>query len=386
MFRRNAHAICSPGDAPIGGFLFTAPDWVWGEPLTFSDDGEFQAAYLVFLEQMVSTSPEDVTIWIVTHERTLPKVRDWAIRSAFSQRVHAFSVDDRCRFTVWARDLFLVTRNHSVLTALAPCKFPRADDEELARRAAIGVELSFARSDLFFQGGNVVADDRAILIGADDPNIFLRSKFNASSGLTQAEYSRRVCPVQSCLVLGSREWTCMETIVPLRERLGWRERRFAGSPPESRQPAYHLDMYISPLGNGEIAVGDTALARGMASHSLVDEGINAALDETAETLANFGYEVTRAPLPILPHDDAEARLRTWYLASPFNTIADPWTQTVWLPLVAGSTSDRALKNIDDFHAAIWRKAGYRTIGLLGLDPILQRLGGPRCLAQVLPRY
>lgn len=386
MPNEGVYAICSPGDAPIGGLLFTAPDWIWSKPLTFSNDGEFQSAYLTFLGQMAGTLPADVTLWIVTHRRALSKVRDWISNSAFSRNVRTIPVEDGCRFTVWARDLFLVTRSSAGLAALAPCEFPRADDQRLARAAARGLNLSFVRSDLFFQGGNVVTNDRVVLVGVDDAHMFLQWRSQRGAAITLADYARRLCPLQTCLVLGSSSWTCAETIKPLQEREGWRERRFAGSPPQSRQPVYHLDMFVTPLGKGRLAVGRTALACEMVACAQADDGIDIALDEIAGTLTNFGFEIVRAPLPILPNDDAVSRLRTWYFASPLNAIADPWTGTVWLPRLAGSNPDHKLAAIDEFHAAMWRESGYQVIGLHGFDPILRRLGGPRCLAQILPEY
>ena len=386
MPNEGSYAICSPGDAPVAGLLFAAPDWVWSEPLTFSDDGAFQSAYLEFLGQMAATLPTDVTLWIVTHRRALAKVADWISGSASARNVRTIAVEDECRFTVWARDLFLVTRSESGLAALAPCEFPRADDSRLASDAARGLDLSFIRSELFFQGGNVVPVDGVVMVGVDDANMFLQSRPRSGAEPTLADYARRLCPLQRCLVLGSSSWTCAETIKPLQEREGWRERRFAGSPPQSRQPIYHLDMFVTPLGKGRLAVGKAALANEMAECARADTDVDVALDEIAATLTDFGFEIMRAPLPILPKDDARCRLRTWYFASPFNAIADPCTGTVWLPRLAGSNPDHDLAAIDDFHSAMWRDSGYRVVGLHGLDPIFRRLGGPRCLVQILPEY
>src|SRR4051812_457055 len=125
MPNERVYAICSPGDAPIAGLLFTAPDWIWSEPLTFSDDGEFQSAYLDFLGQMAGTLPAEITLWIVTHRGALSKVDEWISNSALSRNVRTIPVEDDRRFTVWARDLFLVTRSSSGLGVLAPCEFPR---------------------------------------------------------------------------------------------------------------------------------------------------------------------------------------------------------------------------------------------------------------------
>jgi hypothetical protein len=386
MPNERVYAICSPGDAPIAGLLFTAPDWIWSEPLTISSDGEFQSAYLAFLGQMAGTLPADATLWIVTHRSALSRARDWISNSAFSRSVRTIPVEDDCRFTVWARDLFLVTRSSAGLAALAPCEFPRADDERLASDVARGLDLPFVRSDLFFQGGNVVANDRVVMVGADDANMFLEWRSQRGAAITLADYARRLCPLQTCLVLGSSSWTCAETVEPLQEREGWRERRFPGSPLNSRQPVYHLDMFVAPLGKGRVAVGRTSLACEMAACAQADEGIDIALDEIAGALTNSGFEIVRAPLPILADDDAEFRLRTWYCASPLNAIADPWTGTVWLPRLAGADTDHELAAIDEFHAAMWRESGYRVIGLQGFDPIFRRLGGPRCLAQILPEY
>jgi hypothetical protein len=378
-------AIYVPSLVPLGELAFTAPDWVWDPPLEHADDALFQAAYLGFLDQMLATAPPEVTVTILTHELALARAHSWvnARRQAGTRLV---PIDNTCRFTVWARDLFLVRLGAGGPTAFAPCAFPRAQDEEFAPMAAAALGLPFERSDVFFQGGNVIADERAILIGADDHAITLSGRPERAPRMSAAHFARRLAASHHALVLSARGFSRTQNYLPLDGREGWLERHHAGSPPDSRQPVYHLDMSLAPLGDGRIAVGDIRLARDILAVGTTDIALDLALDDIAQQLVRAGYVVTRAPLPLLSYDDIESKVRTWYFASPLNVISDPIRRRVWVPVLANGADANGLAAINQFHTKLWRAAGFDVIPLNGLDPILRRLGGPRCLAQAVPRH
>ena len=365
--------------------MFTAPDWVWDPQFDHTDDARFQVAYLGVLDQMLTTTPSDVMVTILTHDCAVARAREW-VRKRRQAGVRVVPIDGTCRFTVWARDLFLIRVGTAGPSVLAPCAFPRAGDKAFAPLAARALGLPFERSDLFFQGGNVIADERAILIGADDHAITLSGRPRCAPPLSTARFARQLAGPHRALVLAARGFSCTQNFQPLDGQAGWLERHHAGSPPESRQPVYHLDMCLAPLGGGRIAVGDTRLARDLLAVGPLDPAIDRALDDIALQLTRAGYAVTRAPLPLLPYDDQRARVRTWYFASPLNVICDPLRYCVWLPTLAEGADPRGLATINQVHAALWRAAGYEVIALTGIDPILRRLGGPRCLAQATPRH
>jgi len=364
--------------------VFTAPDWVWGPPLDDADDHRFQAAYLDFLDQMLRTTPTNVTTILLTHDRACALAYEWA-NERRKTALQVLPIIDKCRFTVWARDPFLIMQGPDGPSALAPCAFPRAHDQDFAPQAAAALELPFERSDVFFQGGNVIADDRAILIGADDHAMTLRGRPEGKRSLSAASFARRIASPHRALVLAARGYSCAQSYVSFKGREGWLERLHAGSPPNSQQPVYHLDMFLAPLGAGRIAVGDTRLARNFLASTHIDNSLDGALDDIARRLARAGYTITRAPLPLLFRDNMAAKVRNWYFASPLNVISDPVARRVWVPTLSEGAESGGLASINAFHAAMWRAAEFEVIPLNNLDPILRRLGGPRCLAQALPR-
>ena len=109
-------------------------------------------------------------------------------------------------------------------------------------------------SSLYFAGGNLLADERHAFVGAD----LIRDNV-ADLELSPEEIVRR-----------------------FREELG-REVLVVG---ESPQPAAHLDMILTPLGNDRVAVADSGRGAGIVADELARRPESIAVFER-EAMANF---------------------------------------------------------------------------------------------------
>ena len=105
----------------------------------------------------------------------------------------------------------------------------------------------------------------------------------------------------------------------------WVEELYAGNEPGTRQPIFHIDMFLSLAGRGadgryRVLVGDPREAARLTGETLQPHAMAAVFDDVARDLAGRGYDVTRTPLPLVYADDVDARVRSWYFATSNNVL------------------------------------------------------------------
>lgn len=194
--------------------------------------------------EIVNGLPESTSVLILTNDRaafTTPG-------SQTSDRVRFVELPLHAPLTIWPQDPFLVLSGGDQTVLLASKTFARADDRLMAPAIASELGYRLEASKLSFEGGNIVSDRRHVLIGADtirrnavdldvtDVEIALRF---------EAELGRRV------IVVGP-----------------------------SPQPVAHLDMMVTPLGNGRFAVADAGLGADVAETALARDPDSVAAFET----------------------------------------------------------------------------------------------------------
>jgi len=154
----------------------------------------------------------------------------------------------------------------------------------------------------------------------------------------------------------------------------------------SRQPIFHIDMFITPAGNRRILVGDPVLASRMIGIALPEGFPVSAFDEIADDLQGEGFAVIRNPLPFAYFDDPDSRLRDWFYASANNCWVE-CTETggrVWLPEY-GFGAWPELKVTDEANAAIWREMGFEVERVGDFLPLVDQLGSLNCASKILER-
>jgi len=168
-------------------------------------------------------------------------------RSAFTvarndrpERVRFLDVPFASPITIWTQDPFLVLAGPDrEVTLLTSKDFERADDRMMAEVIARETGFRVKASGLFFEGGNIVSDRDHVLIGA---NTIRRNAVE----LDVAE---------------------PEVVLRFEEELG-RQVLVVGPFP---QPIGHIDMMLTPLGDGRIALADAASGARIAEQALKED-------------------------------------------------------------------------------------------------------------------
>ncbi|MDX1460681.1 MAG: agmatine deiminase family protein [Xanthomonadales bacterium] len=347
---------------------------------------------------LVNGLPQNSQVLILTNDRAAFTTASghWPERLSFVE----LPADNP--ITMWTQDPFLVLGRpdgDAGVTLLKSKTFDRSGDAAMAGHVARRAGYEVRSSGLYFEGGNVVSDQQFVLIGANtirynalklelsEPEVVLRF---------EAELGRRV------LVVGPFP-----------------------------QPIAHIDMMLTPLGGGRIAVGDSRMGAELAEAALrespaeveafeefcedqffghpsiasvrgpdgelisapeirgktgemaeISRSIAPVLDGIAGALAQHGYRVERIPLLYGgPERDREGPgERDFSAAYPMLTYNNVLITgaDVYLPRYGWSRMDRAA-------ADMWSSLGFDPRPIEGLTISAMYGGALRCSVKVLER-
>jgi hypothetical protein len=259
--------------------------------------------------------------------------------------------------TTWARDRWLSLEPESPgrpVTILAPREeagarvWPeRAGDQRVAlsiERALIG-QVRATRSVLAFDGGDFVADEHTVFV---TPAVLRR---NLGSSVDTAE-----------ALVDHLERITHKRVILL---------------PEA--PEHHAGMFMMPVGDKTLLVGDPSLAAGLEDSSgwplsSPDFGqeTQARFDAVARACTRAGYRVVR--MPVVPDRDG----RTWL--TPLNGILEQrdGKKRVFMPVYDGAMGLAAEAT------RIWKDLGYQVMPI-DCSATYRHFGSLRCLVNVLRR-
>lgn len=210
---------------------------------------------------------------------------------------------------------------------------------------------------LHIEGGNVVANDRHVFVGA---NVF---EENDLQGLSGAHVNRELLRVlgRPFVAVGDE-----------RQRVPWS----------------HVDMYLTPVDNETILLGSSAVAYMLlANHpealaplcDLIDDDTTLQqlanrghlLDSVAEQLGTYSYDVYRLPVLIDPHED--------WMVTYNNVLLEErdGRRVVYLPVYEIPLLDQAAE-------AVYRGLGF-DVHPINVSGIFEHGGTVRCIANVIAR-
>jgi len=314
-----------------------------------------EQAYRQFLGQL----PSDVTVHVVCPDR-----------AAFDDLVGRMGpvacplqpVVVGHEITCWSRDRWLALEPAGYgkpIVLLSPRAeagaelWPlRAGDarvaDDLAR--ALGRRVLSQRSELYFDGGDFLADDRTVFVA---PAVLRRN------------LQRTVQTEEELIDLLAR--TLQRRIVLFKEA-----------------PEHHVAMYMMTVGDGAVLVGDPSLAKALLPNEAVaglcptgggadfSEGTQRLFDSVAEQCRAAGYRVVR--VPTVPGRDGRTYLT--YL----NVVIDQrdGRRIVYLP-----TYD-AVPRLNEAAAETWRSLGYE-VRPVDCSAVYSHFGTLGCLVNVLGR-
>jgi len=348
---------------------------------------------------IVNGLPEDTSILLLVND---PGAFEIAA-DGWPQRLDVAELPNDNSITIWTQDPFLVLDGPGGPTLLASKTFERAGDSLMATKIAERTGYRLVVSELDFEGGNIVSDSENILIGANT------IRYNAVElGLGEAEVVRR-----------------------FQDELG-RAVLVVGPVP---QPVAHIDMMLTPLGDGRIALADAAEGARIATEALRTEpdavadferyceeyffghpairevtgkggqafsppdvsgktgdmialsrAIAPILDGIATSLEGYGYRVERIPFLFggpesNDQSDPDESTRAAYPMLTYNNVLIERTvgsAVVYLPRYGWAVMDAAA-------AAAWEHIGFEPRPIDGLTISAMYGGALRCAVKVLER-
>lgn len=313
---------------------------------------------------------------------------------------------DYLAFSVWAEDGYVAVTDGGGDQArtflVEPFSFPRYGDSLIADLVAEATDVQSTQVPLYFQGGNVLAGDDFILIGADYLTRTLETWRDAAPVvLGEGPPAQQVADLfvrsfgadHDLHFVGLRRPIPEELLARRRFRQDgedWTEDVGAGA--GSLQPVFHIDMFLSLAGRDpgtgryRVLVGSPAAAAEILGEPVPDHALAPAFDEVALGLERLGFQVARTPLPRVYVDYPEDRLRQWYFATSNNCLVEITgdSNRVWLPTY-GHGPWEALTATDDANRAVWEGLGFDVVQVGDFHPFAQNLGALHCIKKYLSR-
>jgi hypothetical protein len=348
---------------------------------------------------LVNGLPASTRFFILTNDRSAFTVA----RNDRPERIRFLDLPFENPITIWTQDPFLVlTGPGGEITLLTSKDFERADDRMMADVIARHAGYQVKASGLFFEGGNIVSDREHVFIGANTIR-------------------------RNALALDVSE---AEVVLRFEEELGRRVLVVGPFP----QPVAHIDMVLTPLGDGRVALADAAAGAGLAARMLREEPKSVArfegwceehffgdpsirevagvdgpvtapdvrgrtgemiersrkiaplLDGVARSLEGYGYRVERIPFlfggpEIYPAAENDRSMRAAYPMLTYNNVLveeDSSGKLVYLPRYGWPAMDEAARQA-------WGRLGFATRPIDGLTISAMYGGALRCAVKVLAR-
>ena len=402
--RPSAPSLVASAHGAIERLLLTIP--------SYAVEGGAGNPYAVVYRDLLRKLPAQTALVILTHDAVAGDVRGWltAAGRTTDGRDTVVATDDFLGFSVWAEDPYVVIthddadpdagapgRGHAFVE---PAAFPRYGDALVAEHVTRAAEVDLFQAPLHLQGGNVLIGDDFFFIGVDYPlltfaeGILTAPAQGGEDALVRDVYRRYLDAERTFVPVGTT------LPVPPAERrefrlqgATWIEDVYAGNAPGTRQPIFHIDMFVSlagrdAAGRARILVGDPREAARLQRLAGQPHAMAPVFDDIARDLASRGFAVTRTPLPLVYSDDPDARVRSWYFATSNNVLVhapQAGRPTVYLPTYAHGPFADTLAATDRRNAEIWDGLGYDVVALADFHPFAINLGAAHCIKKYLSR-
>jgi hypothetical protein len=383
-------------DGAIKRMLFTVPLWAVTTD-RLGADNPYGSAYRDLLLKL----PTGVEPLVLTHRSGATEVERWLADAGLASSSTVVEAEDYLGFSIWAEDGYVALHDpdRDVSGLVEPAFFPRYGDALVADYVRTEGNLGTYQAPLYFQGGNVLVGDDFFLIGIDYPTRTLaRGIVRPRPGQRPVEllhdlYRRFFDQRRAPLFVGTTLLVPAEQTREF-EQDGetWTEFLYRGNEPGTRQPLFHIDMFISLAGRGEdgrytLLVGDPREAARLTGEELRPEATAEVFDNIAEQLARLNFDVRRNPLPLTYVDDRECRERLWYFATANNALVHRPAngETVVLLPSYGHGPYERLQVTDERNKQVWEELGFEVRMLGDFHPFAVGLGAVHCIKKYLNR-
>lgn len=395
---KHNHRLVSSIHGAIKTILLTLPPWIFFPKEKPKEVGIIEK-YTTAFEAIISTLPLDTEIIILTHKRTEARLYQWLEKFGVEDRTAAVFAEDNLSFTMWAEDAFCICKevNGKQSVFIEPLHFNRADDKEIADMLALTRPHWEQREvPLYFQGGNILIGDDFWFIGGDylqeSINLGLVKPTNNSPSLEiiKKVFSKYIDDTRELITIKSQFSIPEESIrcIKINGEL-WSEILYRGNKPNTIQPLFHIDMFLSLAGKNKngiytILVGDPKMASQLLGEELPEGAMQETFDDIAMQLLAKGFNVIRNPMPLIYDDDDVEKIRYWYFATGNNVIVQDTPKIVWLPTY-GYDEWENLSITDNKNKEIWEALGYEVKMLPNFHPFAAKLGAAHCITKYIAR-
>lgn len=362
--------------------------------------GRFFDEHRDLVEHVLRLGADIDRLSLIVHRSAIGGVRRMAASLNVRAKLDIIPAPNAASLWSWTQDKFLAqcdgtTQDTLLLTST------HADDDTARFVAQVKGVICRPDSPIWFEGGNVLVDDDFYLVGADILDMWCRTHVGAND---KTPGDRRLAKTLATawdsdrrpIFIGIEKGLARRGLTQFQYTPGdwsWMERIDQSiSQSGSRQPIFHIDMFLSLAGPGRdgkhrILVGDPALASRMIGTKLPPGVPIKVFDEIARSLHAQGFTVIRNPLPLIYTDDVDARLREWFYASSNNCLTERCADgrnRVWLPQYGSGDWD-CLQATDAANARIWEELGYEIVPAGNFLSLADQLGSLNCLVKVLTR-
>ena len=321
----------------------------------------------------------------------------------WKDRVQFIETEQALDLTIWPQDPFLVIDKNDQPHLLVSNEFKRAEDIAMPEIVANHLGWTLERSELLFEGGNIVSDNDYVYIGANTI-VYNAMKYEKPGD---------------------------EIVRQFQQELG-RQVMVIGPAP---QPIGHIDMMLTPLGNKHLLLADAGWGARLAktdlqtqpdlvhqfeqqsmdqffghpnikqlvnsggeiikppemvgaTHSAIDdsEKLGVILDALAAQLQEAGFKVSRIPYlaqkPQQPDPDSkDTTSRPGYPQITYNNVlleSSAADKTAYIPAYGWPALDEAARKV-------WLDLGYTTKVIDGFTTTAMYGGALRCSVKVLKK-
>ncbi|MEQ8190062.1 MAG: hypothetical protein ABRQ39_18975 [Candidatus Eremiobacterota bacterium] len=373
--------------------------------LTFGRLGDMEHNYLEAMKTFIAKMPSAKFTILTSSEGDKEKlqnfVEQWAKEGAVSEPGRVQISASNNDFSIWAQDSTLVVGNNVV--EQDRMWFPGSGDGAVASELAkVNPEVKYKKMEgIFIDGGNQLATDDTVFVGSDAVAFAIKdmkrypSKYDKITGELKIDNAKSLGQEELVKTMMDRTFPHQKVVV-----IGYK----------GEQPAFHIDMAMTPLGKTDpetgkkvITVGDPSMAlnilkdikekepekfasyekslseklhgwnrnplEGLFEHLKDDRALQENFDAVAKGLEDSGYKIERVPYL----GSSSLRHHPWITYN--NSVVDG--NNIFIP-------NFGIAELDNAGNGVYKKYGYDIVPL-DMTAISSLQGAINCITKVIER-
>ncbi len=373
--------------------------------LTFGRLGDIESSYIEAMKTFIAKMPSAKFTILTCGDGDKEKIQDlvnqWAKDGVVLNPERVQICASNNAYSIWAQDSTLVVGNNVV--EQDRMWFPgRGDGAVASELAKANPELKYKRMEgIFIDGGNQLATDDTVFVGSDAVAFAIKdmksypSKYDKITGDLKIDNAKSLSQEELVKTMMDRTFPHQKVVV-----IGYK----------GEQPAFHIDMAMTPLGKVDpetgkkvITVGDPSMALnilkdikekdpekfasyekslseklngwirnpldGLFEHLKDDKALQENFDAVAKGLEDSGYKIERVPYL----GSSSLRYHPWITYN--NSVVDG--NNIFIP-------NFGIPELDNAGNGVYKKYGYDIVPL-DMTAVSSLQGAINCITKVIER-